>query len=94
MQALQGQSFRGNQKGVSVTNGQKASATVVATGTGLSYQWYVKNKTATKFSKSSVTKSTYSATMSDTVDGRKIYCVITDANGNTVQSDTVTLNKN
>ncbi len=80
-------------KNVSVANGQKASATVVAKGSGLSYQWYVKNKNATTFTKSSIMKNTYSVTMSDTVNGRQIYCVITDVKGNTLKTTTVTLSK-
>ena len=76
-----------------VLNGEKATTTVAATGSGLSYQWYLKNKTATKFTKSSVTKSTYSVTMSDTVDGRQVYCIVTDKNGDMVVSDTITLSK-
>ena len=71
--------------------GEKVSTTVQAQGDGLTYQWYIKNKTNTKFSKSSVVKETYSTTMSDKANGRQAYCVITDANGNTVTSNTVTL---
>ena len=78
---------------VSVEIGKKAAVSVAARGEGLTYQWYVKNRTATKFSKSSIVAETYSVTMSDTVDGRQAYCVITDANGNTVQTNTVTLSK-
>ena len=78
---------------VTVDNGKKASVTVEAKGEGLTYQWYIKNKTATKFTKSSVTKATYSTTMSDTVDGRQVYCVVTDKNGDTLTTDTVTLHK-
>jgi len=79
---------------VAVAIGEKATATVEATGEGLTYQWYLKNKTASKFSKSSVTKKTYSVTMSDAVDGRQIYCVITDKNGNSVTTRTATLYSN
>ncbi len=78
---------------VSVPIGEKASTSVIATGSDLTYQWYVKNKTAAKFSKSSITKRIYSTTMSDTVDGRQIYCIITDSLGNTLQTNTVTLSK-
>ena len=35
--------------------GSTASFTVEASGSGLTYQWYVKKPTATKFSKSSIT---------------------------------------
>lgn len=73
--------------------GEKASTKVVAQGSGLTYQWYVKNRTATKFSLSSVTTATYSTTMSDKVDGRQAYCIITDANGSQVQTVTITFTK-
>jgi len=76
-----------------VANGETAKATVTATGNNLTYQWYIKNKTATKFSKSSIKKSTYSVTMSDSVDGRQVYCVVSDQNGNSITSDTATLHK-
>ena len=71
--------------------GEKATVTAEAIGDGLTYTWYVKNAGKTKFSKSSITKATYSVAMSEAVHGRQIYCVITDATGNTVQTDTVTL---
>ncbi len=71
--------------------GETAKATVKATGDGLKYQWYVKNAGASKFSKSSVTKSTYSVEMTDKVAGRQVYCVVTDAKGNKETSKTVTL---
>lgn len=71
--------------------GKKASATVVATGEGLKYQWYLCNPGKTKFTKSSITSKTYTVTVSKSNDGRKIYCVITDKDGNSVTSDTVTV---
>ena len=43
-------------------------------GCGLKYQWYVKNKNSKEF-----TKNTYTVTMSDSVNGRQLYCIITDA---------------
>lgn len=76
-----------------VINGQTASTTVTATGDRLTCQWYVKNRSATKCSKGSVTKNTYNATMSDAVDGRQVYCVVSDAYGNTITSNTATLSK-
>jgi predicted DNA binding CopG/RHH family protein len=74
--------------------GEKATVTFEATGVGLTYQWYIKNKTASKFAKSSVTKSAYSVTMSDAVDGRQVYCVVTDQDGNSLTTKTVTLYSN
>ena len=77
---------------VVVPNGMKASVTVNATGEGLTYKWYYKNKGASKFSYTSTfTGNKYSVTMSDSRDGRQIYCVITDKYGNSVKTDTVTL---
>jgi 3D (Asp-Asp-Asp) domain-containing protein len=77
---------------VVVPNGKKASVTVDATGDGLTYKWYYKNKGASKFSYTSTfTGNTYSTAMSDSRDGRQIYCVITDKYGNSVTTDTVTL---
>ena len=78
-------------KSVAVEKGETAKVTVKATGDGLKYQWYVKNKGADSFSKSSITKSTYSVEMSDKADGRKVYCVVTDKYGKTAKSDTATL---
>jgi uncharacterized repeat protein (TIGR02543 family) len=78
---------------VTVTVGQNASTTVTCVGEGLTYQWYYKNVGQSGFNKSSTTNSTYTVTM-NTADrmGRQIYCVITDTNGNSVTSNTVTLN--
>ncbi|MBQ7027773.1 MAG: hypothetical protein IJN14_05180, partial [Ruminococcus sp.] len=79
---------------VIVPNGKKASVTVSATGDGLTYKWYYKNKGASKFSYTSTfTGNTYSTTMSDSRDGRQIYCVITDKYGNSVKTDTVILSQ-
>ncbi len=71
--------------------GSTASFTGQATGTGLTYQWYVKNRTASKFSKSSVVSATYSVTLTEANSGRQLYCVVTDAAGNTARTNTVTM---
>ncbi|MBQ5866211.1 MAG: hypothetical protein IIW56_05955 [Oscillospiraceae bacterium] len=78
-------------KDVSVEEGKSAKVTVKAVGDELTYTWYFKNEGSSKFSKSSITKATYSAKMSDKVDGRQVYCVVTDKYGKTVTSNTVTL---
>ena len=70
-----------------------AKATVKASGDGLTYTWYVKDTTAKKYTKSSITSSTYSVKMTDKVHGRKVYCVVKDAWGKTVQSKTVLLRR-
>ncbi len=72
--------------------GKAATSTVEATGDGLTYKWYYKNKGASEFIYTSSFKSnTYTAIMNETREGRQIYCVITDQYGNSVQTDTVTL---
>ncbi len=77
---------------VTVKVGETAAVTVEAVGDDLTYEWYYKNPGATKFSKTTAFDGpTYSVTMSESRSGRQVYCVITDADGNTVQSDTVTL---
>ncbi len=71
--------------------GHKASVSVDAAGVELTYQWYFKNPGGTKFHKSSVTTDTYTVKMADSVNGRQVYCVITDKYGNSVKTETVTI---
>ena len=80
-------------KNTTVANGTTAKVTVKAKGDGLKYTWYIKNAGATKYSKSSITTSTYSVKMSNAVNGRYVYCVVTDKYGKTVKSTTVVLRK-
>ena len=77
--------------GAAAASGKTVKVTVAASGTGLTYQWYVKNPGSSSFTKSSVTGSTYSYTMSSAKSGRQVYCVVKDAYGNTVKTKTVTL---
>ena len=78
-------------KSVTVAKGKTAKTTVKAVGDELEYQWYVKNPGSDKYTKSSITSKTYSCTMSSKIDGRKVYCVVTDKYGKTDKSKTVTL---
>ena len=80
-----------NATAVYAQSGKKASVKITAVGDNLKYTWYVKNSGASKFGKSSVKTATYSATMSSSVKGRQVYCVVTDKYGKSVQSKTVTL---
>ena len=72
-------------------SGSTAKATVKAVGNGLTYQWYVRNAGATKYSKSSNTTATYSVKMNSTSKDRRVYCVVTDKYGNSVKSNVVYL---
>ncbi|MBQ6831632.1 MAG: leucine-rich repeat protein [Oscillospiraceae bacterium] len=77
---------------VTVRSGATAKVTCTAKGTGLTYQWYYTNNASdTTFSKASVTTASYSFTMNASYSGRKVFCVVTDKNGFTVQSKTVTM---
>ncbi len=79
-------------KNVAVTEGSTATVTVTALGEGLTYKWYFKNKGANKFSLTTTfTDNTYFAIMNDERASRQVYCVITDASGNSVTTETVTL---
>ncbi len=75
----------------SVANGEMASVTVEAEGDDLIYRWYIKNKGDTKYTKSSITTSTYSAVMNESRDGRILQCVIKDKYGSMIKSDVVTI---
>jgi len=79
-------------KSVRVLSGEKAAVSVKAEGDGLTYEWYVASAGVKKYTKSSVTKSSYSITMSEEKSGRKAYCIITDKYGTSVRTKTVTLN--
>ena len=71
--------------------GEKATVFVEAEGVGLTYQWYYRDSTDGVLSKSTVTKNTYTLTVKKTNVNRELYCVITDAHGNQVTTDTVKL---
>ena len=71
--------------------GSDVRTKVTAIGQDLSYQWYYCEANSDTFIKSKATYSTYECTMTNYSNGRKVYCEITDVNGNVVVSDTVTL---
>lgn len=79
-------------KDVVADKDKTAKVTFQALGDGLTYTWYYKNKGATTFTKTnSFTENYYSVKMNEERNGRQVYCVVEDAYGNTIQSDTVTL---
>ncbi len=63
-----------------------------AKGDGLTYTWYVKDPGAKRFSVSSTATKTYSVNLTAARNGRQLYCVVSDAYGNTVTTATVSLN--
>ena len=73
------------------TIGETVSVSVIATGEGLTYKWYIRNAGSTGWSVSSITSNTYETVMNKDRANRELYCVITDANGDTLKTDTVML---
>ena len=71
--------------------GERATVSVEASGEGLSYVWYYYKPGENGFKKSSTTSDTYSVTVTEERDGFQLYCVITDANGNRVETEKVIL---
>ena len=78
---------------VTVSNGAVAKVTVGAVGEGLTYKWYYKDKTAKSFSLAGSKTNFYAIAMNSTVNGRQVYCVITDKFGNTATTNVVTVNR-
>ena len=83
-----------NLSSQTVTIGQDVSLSLTATGDGLTYAWYYKNVGDSAFSLTTTfTGNTYTTTMNKASRmGRQIYCVVKDQYGNSVQSNTVTIN--
>ena len=73
--------------------GKKFAITVKAEGDGLTYQWYYKDAGMKNFSKSSNKTASYAYTMQTYMHNRQVYCVITDANGDSVQTETATITR-
>lgn len=71
--------------------GSIAVTGVTAAGDGLTYQWYAKMPSGTSYSKSSITSSVYSISVTPERSGMQVYCVVTDKYGDTAKSGTVTL---
>jgi len=77
---------------VTVAEGETAVVTLEAIGDGLTYEWYYKSATGSKFTKTTTfTGPSYSIMMNASRSGRQVYCVITDAYGNSLTTRTVTL---
>ncbi len=73
------------------STGDTTRVSVAAIGDGLTYQWYLKDPTASDFEPSPINTEIYSVVMDASKDGRQVYCVINDAYGNTATTNTVTL---
>ena len=76
----------------SAAMGEAVTVSVEAEGEGLTYTWYYKRADGGKFYQSGLAvENTYTTTMYSYRNGYQVYCVITNAAGETVQTNTVTL---
>ena len=80
-------------KSVTVAEGERVVIEVIASGVGLTYEWYFKNAGDKKFTKSDASsdKQYIITQMSEARDGRRLFCRITDVDGNEVDTEVVTL---
>ena len=72
--------------------GEKVSLQMNVKGDALTYTWYYKDTKDSKFYKSTITEDNYTVQATAARNGRQVYCVITDALGNQVTTDVVTIN--
>ncbi len=75
---------------VTADSGEMATFSVSATGNDLRYQWQYSDDGET-WENTDTAASTYQAMVDNTYHGRALRCVITDAAGNTLTSDTATI---
>lgn len=73
--------------------GKKFDITVKAEGEGLTYQWYYKDAGMKNFGISSNKTPSYAYTMQSYMHNRQVYCVINDANGNSVKTEVATITR-
>ena len=76
---------------VETTNGKTVSVSTEAFGNGLTYEWWVRDPGATSFRSTGVTGMEYSTVVTTANAGQRVYCLITDENGNRIKTDVVTL---
>ena len=79
-------------KSAQASTGQTVSASVIAAGDELQYQWYCKNYWQDQFYPTSIRSHSYSTTASGSTANCQVYCVITDRLGKKMQTETITLN--
>ena len=78
-------------QGVCAAIGEKFSVKPAVQGDGLTYQWYYKDNYMKEFTVSSNKTSAYAYSMASYMNGRQVYCVITDQYGNQVTTESVTI---
>ena len=92
--ATSGLTITSQPKSVSAKLNDAVSFTVAASGEGLTYQWQYRSSATGSWKVTTLTgakTATLKATATTARNGYQYRCIITDANGNTVTSNTVTL---
>ncbi len=67
-------------------SGDKATFTIVAEGSGLSYQWQLSDD-GVNWRNSSTKAKTYAAILTEANNGRQVRCIVTDSERNSVTSE-------
>ena len=73
--------------------GETVTLSVCAAGEGLTYTWYMAQPGSGNFAEVDISGNVYELKFTESIVGSRIYCVITDINGNCLQTNTVTLKK-
>ena len=89
--AQPGPVITGQPEDVSTERFVEVVVSVAAEGEDLNYAWYYRCAGETEFRASSCTGDTFRTVMSGDLHGCEVYCVVTDAAGNSVTSDTAVL---
>lgn len=89
---IAGPTISSHPQSLSATEGTSISFSVVATGNNLTYQWMYQKKNSTSWvSFSGGTSATLKKKMLSSWNGWKIKCVVTDINGNSIDSNVATI---
>ncbi len=72
-------------------SGSTAIFTVKAKGVGLTYQWYIRKSGSSQFVPAGVTEPVYSAELTAENNFSRLYCIVTDASGSTLQTVVVSM---
>ncbi len=67
-------------------SGSTATFTVEAQGSGLTYQWYIRTPGSARFEPTGVTEATYTTELTEETHFSRLYCIVTDAFGNTIKT--------
>ena len=78
-------------KNAAAAPGETATVSVTVTGDGLIYRWYKRTGTSGIFKSTDCTAATYRHTLRSQGDIVQVYCIVTDAYGNEVRSNIVTI---